>query len=306
MEHLKQSQLHEDIIMMPTYNQPTYLNKDAFNQSPYGISPQALMPYTGGSQTPGAGAGAGAGAEGGVGAGYDPNDPFAGGGHPTNPYTGEAYPGGADGAAAGGGFNPWGMMAGGLFGGAAGQMFGGDPYSKAESTMGDIPGMLQKYFDPYLKAGQWALPQLYSQYGQLLNDPGSKMSQFGAGFQQSPGYQFQNKQSIDAANRAAAAGGMVGSPAEQQQVEKTSGQLANQDYYNYINHVMNLYQQGLGGTGNMAQMGFGAASGLGEDLAGIMESQAQMQAAQGQGKSNMWGGLGGALGTAAMYAAMMP
>jgi hypothetical protein len=184
--------------------------------------------------------------------------------------------------------------------GALGSIFGGmggrDPYAAAESKMGEIPGMLKGYFDPYLQAGKWALPRLYTQYGQLLTDPGARMAQMGAGFQQSPGYEFQRQQALDAANRAAAAGGMVGTPEEQQQIAQTTGQLANQDYYNYLNHVLGLYQAGLGGTMGLGQMGERAATGLGEDIASVMAAQAQLEAARAAGGQQRGAGLGGALG----------
>lgn len=253
---------------------------------------------------PPAGGGMGAGAGGGVGAGYDPNDPFAGGAVPRNPYTGAAYPGMGGGAGGGGGINKW-MQWDPYFAGAGGilgQMFGGrNPYEAAAGEMGQIPGMLEKYFAPYLQAGQWALPRLYSQYGALMEDPGAKMAQLASGFQESPGYEFQKQQALGAGERAAAAGGMLGTPAEQQQAQQTAGQLANQDYYNYLNHVMNLYQQGLGGTAGLGQMGFGAASGLGEDLASIMQAQAQLAAAQQQYGAEQGGGFGSMIGAALPY-----
>lgn len=233
----------------------------------------------------------------GVRGGYDPDDPFFEG-PVTNPYTGATL---GRGDATGGGFqwSPTGGMLGGALGGIAGQLFGGrDPYAAASGELGKIPGMLQQYFDPYVQAGKWALPQLYGQYGALLQDPGAKMAQMGAGFQESPGFEFQRQQAIEAANRAAAAGGMAGTPEEQQQVAQTSTQLANQDYYNYLNHVMNLYQQGLGGTAGLGQMGLQAATGLGEDLASIMEAQAQMAAGSAAYGGQQGAGIGGAIGSA--------
>lgn len=260
--------------------------------------PGVAMPLTG-AQTPNVGAGAPT-----AGAGYDPNDPFGAGSNPTNPWTGAAFPGGGGGAT--GGINKW-MQWDPYFAGAGGilgQMFGGrNPYGAAEGEMGQIPGMLEKYFGPYLQAGQWALPQLYSQYGALLADPGAKMAQFGSEFQQSPGYEWQKQQALQAGQQAAAAGGMAGTPAEQQQQEQTATQLANQDYYNYLNHVMNLYQQGLGGTAGLGQLGFRAASGLGEDLASIMQAQAQLAAAQQQYGAEQGGGFGAMIGAALPYIA---
>ena len=81
----------------------------------------------------------------------------------------------------------------------------------------------------------------------MVNDPNALYSKFGQGFQQSPGYKFQVDQATNAANSAASAGGMLGTPAEQQQLAGTVGGLANQDFYNYMNqqhkHCLKRLQQ---------------------------------------------------------------
>lgn len=197
-----------------------------------------------------------------------------------------------------------------------------NPADAGMPYLGQINQMLPSYFQPYINAGNQALPALQQQYGQLLgqggnllnqygqmmNNPGAIMGKIGAGFQQSPGYQFQVNQALGAANRAAAAGGMAGSPAEQQQIAGTVNQLANQDYYNYLNHGLGIYNQGvqgaagmygmgLQGMGDLARMGYGASANLGEDLASALMSQAQLayagQANQNQSQQGALGGIGG-------------
>lgn len=211
-----------------------------------------------------------------------------------------------------------------------------NPASAGMPYLNQISGMLPQYFSPWMNAGQQALPQLQQQYGQLLgegqgimqqnnqlmNNPGGEMNRIGSGFQQSPGYQFQVGQSENAVNHAASAGGMLGTPAEQQNMAQTVGGLANQDYYNYLNHGMSLYSQGLNnatnmygeglqGMGNMAQMGLGASSNLGENLTSALMSQANLayagQANQNQSQQGALGGIGSLLGSglSAMGAAGM-
>lgn len=175
-----------------------------------------------------------------------------------------------------------------------------NPANSAMPYLNQIAGMLPQYFQPWINAGQQALPQLQQQYGQLLNNPGGVMNNIGAGFHQSPGYQFQTQQALNAANRAAAAGGMVGSPEEQQNIATTVNGLANQDYYNYLNHGMSMYGMGLQGEGNLAQMGYGASANLGDDLASSLMSQAQLaysgQSDVNQGRFGMLGNVMGAGG----------
>ena len=219
-------------------------------------------------------------------------NPMGGGGQNYfNPYGGGgAYSSGAGllgggNPFGGGGYGGGGEMGGGLgspLGGlisALGGIFGGggwsNPADAAMEYLKKIPGTITPYFDPYINAGHSALNSLMGQYGNLIGDPGSVMSMLGKGFQQSPGYQFQVNQAGDAANRAAAAGGMLGSPQEQQQVANTVNQLANQDYYNYLNQAKGLYGMGLQGLGGINQMGYGASTQLADMLANIMGQEAQ-------------------------------
>lgn len=198
-------------------------------------------------------------------------------------------------------FNSWGanginglMDPGGIF---------STPPNAADNAMpyfNQAISQLPSYFQPYINAGQQALPQLQQQYGQLINNPGSVMNGIGSDFHQSPGYQFQTSQAEGAANRAAAAGGMLGSPMQQQNIAGTINGMANQDYYNYLNHGMNLYGMGLQGLGQQAQMGYGASSNLGEDMTTALMSQGQLaysgQANQNQGRFGMLGSAMGAAG----------
>lgn len=111
----------------------------------------------------------------------------------------------------------------------------------------------------YNNMGQKAGNSLYPQLNNMVNNPSGVMNNIGSTFQQSPGYQWQVNQSLGAANRAAAAGGMAGSMAEQQNIADTTGQLANQDYYNYLNHGLGVYNQGIQGLQNMYGTGVGTA-----------------------------------------------
>jgi len=177
------------------------------------------------------------------------------------------------------------------------------PPNAANSAMPYLnQAMLQlpSYFQTYINAGNQMMPQLQQQYGQLLNNPGSVMNKIGSGFQQSPGYQWQTNQALGAANRAASAGGMLGSPAEQQSIAGTVNGLANQDYYNYLNHAMSMYGMGLQGAQNMYGIGYDASKNLGEDMSNLGMSQANLtyagQANQNQGRFGMLGDVMGLVG----------
>lgn len=167
-----------------------------------------------------------------------------------------------------------------------------NPASHAMGYLNQIPGYLNQYLSPYINAGQNALPILQNQYSQLMNP--NFINQFGQGFQQSPGFNFQVNQATNAANRAAAAGGMLGSPEEQQNLAGTVSGLANQDYYNWLSHGLNMYGQGLSGEQNLYNTGFNASNNLSDSLASALMSQANLSYAGQTNQNEMMGGLLGA------------
>lgn len=149
-----------------------------------------------------------------------------------------------------------------------------------------------QYYAPYMQAGQAMLPGLESQYGQLTGDPAAMLARFGAGYQQSPGYQAQVSAALRSANQAAAAGGMAGSPAEQQALAGRVSGITAQDYQNYLQNVLGLYGQGLGGMGGLAGMGLQAAGGA----ADVAKTQAQLAYAEQMRRNQAGGGLFGGIG----------
>ena len=197
-------------------------------------------------------------------------------------------------------FNPYMMAAGGMVGGGLGNMFGfKNPSDAASPYMNQIQPTLEKYMHPYTQAGEWALPQMQQQYAGLINDPTALMNKIGQGYQASPGYQYNVDQATKAANQAAAAGGMVGSPAEQQALAGQISGMVSQDYGDYLSRALGMYGQGLSGMQGIGQMGYGAASNLSESLANALASQAQLayagQNSENQNRGGSWGSLIGGL-----------
>jgi hypothetical protein len=174
-----------------------------------------------------------------------------------------------------------------------------DPSKAAMPYLQSIPGMISPMYQPYIKAGQWAYPQMQQQYASMINDPSALMNRFGSSYQQSPGYQFQVNQATHGANAAAAAGGMLGSPAEQAALAGRITDLSNQDYNQYLSNALGLYGQGMSGLGNLYQSGYGASNELAGDLANNAQNEANLKYAgqvnQNQQKAEMWGNLTGLL-----------
>lgn len=188
----------------------------------------------------------------------------------------------------------------GTAGGIAGDVtnsFFPNPANGASGYLTQLDPMYHQYYDPYIEYGMNAMPTLEQQYSQLLSNPASVQQMLGSGYQQSPGYQYQYDQAMNASNSAASAGGMLGTPAHQQQAMGTAQGLANQDYWKYYNQNANLYGMGLQGTQGMFDDGYDASQGLANSLGSAYKSQAALQyagqASQNQATGNLLGGLMG-------------
>lgn len=176
-------------------------------------------------------------------------------------------------------------------------LFGGDSYQPLYSYE-DVENMLMKYFGGYIEEGDVALQTLAEQYTMLLNDPAAMQAMLGAGFEESPGYQYQYEQAMNASNQANAAGGMLGTPAHTQQSMGTASGLAQQDYANYYNRNADLYQTGMKTATGINQMGYNAnaavAGGMGNYMGSTMTADYKMQAAQMDALASLLGMAGGA------------
>lgn len=185
-----------------------------------------------------------------------------------------------------------------------GGLFGGgykNPANAAQPYLNQIAPTMQNYYSPYVKAGQQSLSDLMGQFKSLVSNPGQQFSQMGQGFQHSPSYNFDFQQAMNAANIAAATGGMLGTPQHQQDAASIASQLANRDFYNYMGNVQNLYGTGLSGLSGINQQGYNASSDLATNLANTLMNQGGMayagQQNANQASADRWKNIiGGATG----------
>lgn len=168
-----------------------------------------------------------------------------------------------------------------------------NPSKKAMPYLNQVPGTITPYYQPYVNAGQQALPQLSNMYNQMMTNPNEIINRLGAGYQQSPGYQWRLGQGEQAINNASAAGGMLGTPMHQQQAGELASNLANQDYDQYLQHVLGLLGGGVSGLQGMSQLGYGASSDLATSLGQNLMNQANLQYAGQANRNQMYGGLFG-------------
>lgn len=175
-----------------------------------------------------------------------------------------------------------------------------NPSDAANPYLSQMQGVAEQYLSPYVNQGNRAGGVLQGQYGQLLNDPTGKLAGWGSQYQQSPGYQWQLDQALGGANRAAAAGGMLGTPMHQQESAQMAQGLANQDYWNWMKNVQGLYGQGLQGEQGMYNTGAQSAQSISDAIQAALASQAQNaytgavneNQQQGGGIGSFLGGLG--------------
>lgn len=174
-----------------------------------------------------------------------------------------------------------------LFGG------GSNPYEEALDlySLEDMESMLSEYYGPWREAGLRALPTMEEQMMMLLYSPEVINQMMGETYEASPGYEYQMEQSMNAANQAAAAGGMLGTPSHQTTAMTQSQNIANQDYWQYVNHLTDLYTKGLGIGSDINQMGYNASSAIASDLARFMGTQMSLTAQAGA-HQNMQGNAG--------------
>lgn len=170
-----------------------------------------------------------------------------------------------------------------------------NPANAGMSYLNQIPGATQPYFQPFIDRGAQSGNALDEQYKQLTSNPGEFFSKLGQGYKQSPGYQFKLNQALNAGQNASAAGGMLGTPADQQQQMGTANDIASQDYNDYMQNVLGLFGMGQQGQQQFQQQGFDASRGYGENLGNVLGSQAQLayqgKAGQNAARGNNWSNL---------------
>lgn len=159
-----------------------------------------------------------------------------------------------------------------------------NPYGDAKNALSDTDGKTYKaieeqalkYYEPYMQAGATALPTVMDEYAMLINDPGSFWASLGSGFTESPGYQYQYNEAMNASNQAAAAGGMAGTQSHQQYSSAVASDLAAQGYTNYMDDMMMLYKMGLVGMEDLNKMGYDANVAMATSMGNLSTSMAKM------------------------------
>ena len=203
-------------------------------------------------------------------------------------------------------FSLMGLLGGlGQIGGGIAGMFGGHKNNPSKGAIGElnnIPGQVGGYYKPYQDAGNQTLQSLMGQYGDLVNNPGKKFGELGAGYKESPGYQKTLMEALSGANNAAAMGGQLGTPQHQDYAAQAGGNVANEDYEKYMQHILGLYGTGLGGQQGIEKQGYDANTDYANLLANLGQQKSQLKYAGQAGKNaanaRNWGNIFGGVAQA--------
>jgi hypothetical protein len=105
--------------------------------------------------------------------------------------------------------------------------------------------------------------------------------EFDRAFQESPGYQFQMDQGVQALDRSAAARGMLNSGAQMKSLNRFGQGVANQEFGNYYSRLAQIGGQGVNAAGGLANVATGTAGNLANLALGAGDARASGYINQG-------------------------
>jgi hypothetical protein len=184
-------------------------------------------------------------------------------------------------------------------------LFFDDPSQAASPYYDQVASTITPYYNPFIDAGTASLGSLQEQLRRMYEDPTSITGDIGSHYQASPGYQYNVDQATQAAMNGAAASGQAGSPAMQQALAGQISGMASQDYNQYMNQNLGLYQAGVSGLDDLTHLGYQASNELAQSLAAALMNQGNLQYAGAQSQNantaGLFGAMGSAFGTAMPY-----
>ena len=167
--------------------------------------------------------------------------------------------------------------AAGMAGGLA-NLFGGggkNPANSANDYYNKIPGETGQYMNDYINQGKQAGALGQGEYEKGINDPNAVYDKLAGGYKESPGYKYALEQAMRGGNAAAASGGSLGTPANQEDMMNRAGDVASKDFNNYLNSTTGIYNKGLEGNENTTNRGFESSKQMADYMAQIRAMQGQ-------------------------------
>jgi hypothetical protein len=183
-------------------------------------------------------------------------------------------------------------------------LFGGEddksPMDAANQYLNQIPGVGHKGYDPYVNEGRDASGKTKTKYEELMNDPTAFINKLMEGYKPSEGYNYQKELLQRELGNTAAAGGIAGTPLDQENQGTMIQKLLSGDMQQFLKNILGEFHVGLAGEEGIAGRGYDATKQLTDLLSGALNQQGglafQDQQQQNQNKNDKWNMFGKALG----------
>lgn len=174
-------------------------------------------------------------------------------------------------------FSSIGSTIGGLFGG------GGDPYKDAMKQYKMYADKAAGYQNPFYQSGVNSIPQ-YEDWLKGMSDPSQFINNLMGGYSESPYSQYQQQQSMRAAQNMGSANGLSGSTPMMLQAQQNAQDISSKDMDQWLQNVLGVntqYGQGLNTNINRGQQSANQLSNIYSNLGNQMGG-----AKYGQGMAN--------------------
>ena len=180
---------------------------------------------------------------------------------------------------------------------------GSNPYSGLESLYDPYMASIK----PYQDAGKFGLNEYRKAIGNFLDQgPVGFENQIMSQYQSSPWATYQTQQVTDAANKAAAAGGFLGTPQEQEALANKVQGIVSQDQQKFYQDAVQPYEYGTGQAANLVNVG----QATNQDQLNYLNSIANIRASenewnnQNRGFGGFMNSLGGLVGIGSTVAGL--
>lgn len=189
------------------------------------------------------------------------------------------------------------------------KLFGGpkaNPMGEANNYLNQIPGIAHEGYDTYIEEGKNAGGKAQGAYDELMNDPTGFINKLMEHYETSKGYNAQKDLLTSELSNTAAAGGVAGTPLDQQNQGTAIQGLLSKDMQQFLENALGVYNRGLGGQETVAQRGYDASGKLTDALGTNLTTQGTLgfqNASQKNSDRNSWfktlsQALGGGIGLA--------
>ncbi len=175
-----------------------------------------------------------------------------------------------------------------IFGGGGGKK---NPMDEANNYFNQIPRVAHQGYDPYIDQGQDASGKTKTAYERLMEDPTGFINELMKNYQTSEGYGVAKDELTKTYGNTAAAGGIAGTPLDQQNQAQGVQGLLSKDMQQFLENALGVYGKGLAGEEGIATRGYDASGKLTDILGSNLNQQgsAAFQNAQQQNKDrNSW------------------